>query len=717
MRTPCAIEHVLRGRSLRLLVCMLAATAHAHAAIQELPMINARTPPSSTNSTWLRPEYHFSQAGSTHGPCGLMYRQDELSNETHYHAFDQNSERGNSGWGHTLSSDLVHWERLTPTGIQGTMGGAIVLPVDFAPPPQLAGAKAVAFSSPLIGSTPSAGVSLYFSADTKLENWTLIHNENSADSNQLSPCVICPDDIPASFAPGFIGGTYAWLESNSAEPNAAAYTFYALVASERCPDPQQPWCANADLNSTTAQTFLFKSADLVHWDFRSVFALNSSMNGSVLTHIEDLDTFSLDDDTNLTNSTQAFVYAADGHSPQWQIGSLDAMTMMFAATASGVVDRGGGIISQQSLTMPDDSGRVSIGWIDNSVSGSQAAARPRVSGVAPTLYDAGSLWSAQTLPRVVAADEFGLRYEPWAGLELLHSEYRFLHAHTVDATDPAMAFPDVSKWGNRVHMRLDIQLRDGTGGPDASSLSSADPEASLSSSLWLELLGGAVSLNVSYEKQGSDPELPDRQCDGSIHNNTDVTGRPLSDVVVSPENRNPAWCQRSCCQNSKCTGWVFTDTQPGKGPNAGKYMCWLKQGAADGLKSGQHCLDDGGGHCWAGLQNATPHANDAYTVHIAGNSFTQNTRPFAYTLGKKCGRGRRAKCTPPGEPYPGYVRLPTVDIFVDGAIVEAFFNGEVSTTVVSEPVVHGMEIRMGAGGGGAIVKLDAWRMSMSLSSK
>ena len=142
-------------------------------------------------------------------------------------------------------------------------------------------------------------------------------------------------------------------------------------------------------------------------------------------------------------------------------------------------------------------------------------------------------------------------------------------------------------------------------------------------------------------------------------------------------------------------------------------MCWLKQGgAADGLKSGQHCLDDGG-HCWAGLQNATPRANDAYTVHIAGNSFTQNTRPFAYTLGRKCGRGRQAKCTPPGEPDPGYVRLPTVDIFVDGAIVEAFFNDEVSTTVVPESVVHRTEIRMGVGDGGAIVKLDAWRMSLS----
>ena len=679
--------------------------------MQELA--NPRTSPSSTNSTWLRPEYHFSQAGSTHGPCGLMCRKDSLSNETHYHAFDQNSERGGSGWSHTVSADLVHWEQLAPTGIQGTMGGAIVIPVDFAPPSQLTGAKAVAFSSPLVGSAPSAGVTLYFSADDKLENWTLIHSENGAGSDELSPCVICPDDIPATFAPGFIGGTYAWVEPNS-ESDGAAYTFYALVASERCPDPEQPWCGqNADLNSTTAQTFLFKSADLVHWDFRSVFALNQSMNnGSLLTRVEDVDTFPLDSGSNLTKSTQAFVYAADGHSPQWQIGSLDATTMVFAATASGVVDRGGGIVSQQSLTTPDDSSRVSVGWISNSVSGSQAAARPLLSGVAPTLDDAGSLWSAQTLPRVVDADEFGLRYEPWAGLELLHSEYRFLHAHAMDATDPAVAFPEVSKWGNRMHMRLDIQLRDGTGGPDASSLSSADPGAPLSSSLWLELLGGAVSLNVSYERQGSDPELPDRQCNGSIHNNTDVTGRALSVVVVAPENRNPAWCQRLCCQTAKCTGWVFTDTQPGKGPDAGKYMCWLKQGEADGFKSGQHCLD-GGGHCWAGLQNAAPAANDAYTVHMAGNSFTQNTRPFAYTLGKKCGRGRNAKCTPPGEPYPGYVRLPTVDIFVDGAIVETFFNGEVSTTVVSESAVHGMEVRMGAGGGGAIAKLDAWRMSAS----
>jgi hypothetical protein len=63
-------------------------------------------------------------------------------------------------------------------------------------------------------------------------------------------------------------------------------------------------------------------------------------------------------------------------------------------------------------------------------------------------------------------------------------------------------------------------------------------------------------------------------------------------------------------------------------------------------------------------------------------------------------------CTPPDEPYPGYNRLPTVEIFVDGAMVATYFNGEVSTKILSEAEVTSMEVRMGAGAGGAIVALD-----------
>jgi hypothetical protein len=127
--------------------------------------------------------------------------------------------------------------------------------------------------------------------------------------------------------------------------------------------------------------------------------------------------------------------------------------------------------------------------------------------------------------------------------------------------------------------------------------------------------------------------------------------------------------------------------------------------------SGQHCTD-GQGHCWSGLvEGAAATPTGKYSVEIAGATFTEATRPFAKTLGTEC--GRRNECDKPGDPDVGYVRLPMIEIFVDGAIVEVYFNGEALTRVASGAT--GTAVRMGGGGGGALVALEAWRMAASVT--
>ena len=138
--------------------------------------------------------------------------------------------------------------------------------------------------------------------------------------------------------------------------------------------------------------------------------------------------------------------------------------------------------------------------------------------------------------------------------------------------------------------------------------------------------------------------------------------------------------------------------------------CRLKS-RGSGLRSGEHCIA-GGGHCWAGLRTGANSAGQdgVYTVEVAGVNMDQSTRPFMASLPPP--RCYRTTCTLPGSPTDGFVRLPPMEVFVDGAIVEIFFNGQVLSKVFAG--AKGAAATMGAGGGGALLSLDAWRMAASI---
>ena len=342
---------------------------------------------------WLRPGYHFTRERyHMNDPNGLMWRRDQ-EDELRYHMFFQSTDPDQKGphsqWGHTVSPDLVHFKRLPRTPIRGSSGGGVALPPGFVPPPQLAGAKAITINSapdsPSL--SPPTGLHLWYSSDEQLLNWTIFRNASRVQSSNNLTCVICPDLVPSSLNPGYIGDNYVWVETQNettgtAEPTSSSgtggsgggggstaaggkplHTFYVLSGSTKCA-PDHPWCSYVGLGgNATAQSLLFRSTDLLHWEFVSQFTGQEVVGGKPQQHIDTPDTFPLNDKTqasvpsasawpapaaapgdrppsaageNNGNATQAFVWLSQGGLPTgkpcrtiWQVGALDNATNTF----------------------------------------------------------------------------------------------------------------------------------------------------------------------------------------------------------------------------------------------------------------------------------------------------------------------------------------------------------------------------------------------------
>eukprot|EP01052_Picozoa_sp_SAG31_P048372 SAG31_NODE_10093_length_1184_cov_1.102304_1_plen_215_part_10 len=186
--------------------------------------VSTTTPPA-----WLRPGFHFTRKQfHMNDPNGLMVRRG-AGGALQYHMYFQSSDPGQphpSEWGHTVSPDLVHFKRQPRTPIRGSSGGGVALPSSFVPPPQLSGAKAVTINSgpdhPALN--PPTGLHLWYATDDQLLDWTLYRNDSNVQSSNNMTCVICPELIPPSFNPGYIGDNYVWLETSNTS-SGAEHTF------------------------------------------------------------------------------------------------------------------------------------------------------------------------------------------------------------------------------------------------------------------------------------------------------------------------------------------------------------------------------------------------------------------------------------------------------------------------------------------------------------
>ena len=314
-----------------------------------------------------------------------MWTRDASGNVT-YHMYFQSSDPGQSLgsiWGHTSGPDLVHWQREKRTGMRGSSGGGIALPTGFTPPPELKGAKAVIFSSVPMSPAlnPPTGLHLSFSTDPDLLEWTEYRNESSVQNSTNATCVICPELVPSEFRPGYIGDNYAWAESDG-----TVHEFFVLSGSTRCAE-SHPWCSYQGIGgNSTAQAFVFKSTNLLHWEFLSDWDFSHQQEAwpAGVPHtsktqwpdqrIDTPDTFPLVN-VDTKAETQAFVWLnSPGCHTHWMLGAIDNATKQFTPTSPtsiGCADSGSDFMCQQSLTTPDGM-RVSIGWIGAAGVGKEA---------------------------------------------------------------------------------------------------------------------------------------------------------------------------------------------------------------------------------------------------------------------------------------------------------------------------------------------------------
>ena len=457
--------------------------------------------------------------------------------------------------------------------MRGSSGGGVALPEDWKPPPQLSGVRAVAVSSvPMAPSQdPPTGLHLWYTKDEQLLQWTEYRNSSSVQSSTNATCVICPADVPAEARAGYIGDNYMWLEK---AVTPSKYNFYVLSGSTRCA-AGHPWCSYKGIGgNATAQAFVFRSTDLLHWELISNWDFLPTQATGVsqwpAQHIDTPETFPVASTDG--GSAQAFVWLNGPVNPecstQWMLGQMNSSTKDFtASTHFGCADKGS-MFCQQSLDTADNQ-RVSIGWI-------------RVAGLG---------WDgAQSLPRVVTMDHAGLVYAPLQALETLHRDYRFWRHHIIQA-GTTVSLSDVSVFGGHAH----IILR---------------PRLSSIQQLTFSVLGGACEILISPIVE---------TCKATeILNNTDTHGAgKLAKSVPANASITVEWCREICCADQTCVAWTFA--VPLLSTNGTTFDCWTKSVSSGTLPSS--CKEyPGEGHCWSGQIKQSERSGGWWQVAVNGTA-------------------------------------------------------------------------------------------------
>eukprot|EP00656_Telonema_subtile_P007964 TRINITY_DN13743_c0_g1_i1.p1 TRINITY_DN13743_c0_g1~~TRINITY_DN13743_c0_g1_i1.p1 ORF type:complete len:632 (-),score=111.27 TRINITY_DN13743_c0_g1_i1:91-1986(-) len=263
----------------------------------------------------------------------------------------------------------------------------------------------------------------------------------------------------------------------------------------------------------------------------------------------------------------------------------------------------------------------------------------------------GDGWDgAQSLPRVITVDNSGLLYTPLDAVQTLHLDYHFWRDHRLQ-NSTVEALDDISLFGAQAHLRI-------------------RPHMTLDQTFSLSLLGGVCVVNVSYRS-------PDQCQNSEILNNTDTNGQgSIAKSVPANSSYTADWCRQICCADQTCAAWTFTDPQPDiSGPAT--YDCWNKLAGSTTFPSS--CSD---GHCWSGVVD-----RGSWQVTVNG-TVLGNVRPSP--------------------------DLGSVEVFVDGAIVEVYFGGEVVTSLFPQAVSQNVTLSS-EGPGEVVLQLDAWRMDTAIA--
>ena len=255
------------------------------------------------------------------------------------------------------------------------------------------------------------------------------------------PCVICPQLVPDWTHAGAIGDTFIWSEPPWDQPATAGQRqIYVLSGSSVCSDSEKGghWCG---WDAGTPQVLLFRSTDLINWEFVNVFwrgpyPRTAANGGSLYTP----DTFALPD------GRQALIYLTGP--TRWATGGFDVNNGTFAPGAPSAQRRTDGVelgLGHCGQSMTDAKGRrVQFGWQGLSISGAPYT-------------------GAQSLPRVVevAPPERGggLKFAPLPELSTLHAAGSHVHKAATVAPAGFTYLDGVDKpTGLHHHMRLNVTL-------------------------------------------------------------------------------------------------------------------------------------------------------------------------------------------------------------------------------------------------------------------
>ncbi len=276
----------------------------------------------STGRGSMRQHYHFmGQTGWINDPNGLIYFRGK------YHYFYQyNPYYGfwdYMHWGHAVSDDLLHWE---------------YLPLALAPSESYDDhMRGGCFSGSAI--EHDGKLFLVFTAATNRGNdfeqtqcvaWSEdgIHFEKYAGN----PVLTAPEGV----VPSLFRDPKVWEHDGS---------FYLVCGAGVL--------RGADRKSV-GQALLYRSQDLLHWDFVNVLSDNRGEWGFMW---ECPDFFRLGDQYVLTCSPMG----AGSNTAVYFVGDFDYDTGKFSCRTSGAIDRGMDYYAPQTFAAPDGR-RIAVGW-------------------------------------------------------------------------------------------------------------------------------------------------------------------------------------------------------------------------------------------------------------------------------------------------------------------------------------------------------------------
>ena len=292
----------------------------------------------------------------------------------------------------------------------------------------------------------------------------------------------------------------------------------------------------------------------------------------------------------------------------------------------------------------------------------------------------------------ISSDTMGIVLQPSPTLASLRSSYEFWHHHLLSAGNREW-LGAIEAAGDSMSIRLVIQLR----------------PLNESSSLLLSLLGGRVVVETTYVVPaetsagscGSTKIHSETTTLPQVDNSSHTAGGcmcsttfcrcqgPLDRYPASPvpngSKGTPEWCKQMCCADDMCMAWTFDAL--GRRPNGQHAPCYLRYRDSPLITAPATRMQQ-----WSGGRHV-----GARSVFVNGRSLGAH-RP-AVSADESSG--------------PEYVRLPPIEIFIDGSMAQVFFNGEQYSFALASVAPNSTASQKAfwlVSGANALIGLDVWQM-------